>query len=418
MDDRRAEGRPRRLLLMRKDAVAASFVWSPARGEVLEAEALSPRDLPFGCSDTTGAFRRSLLASWLDERAIPDLRPRILVNLKGLGLATTCELMCLGHGLGLSDQYWIKEPGSKDAWDEVNYFDNDFSPVLGELLLPHDADSAPRALAELVSSPELLASSPDSALNGNLPKRWEIDERGRRVLVKGSHPENRYQEPFNEHLVSLMCERLLDAGDALTYELHVNGYLRYTSRCACMVDGDTELVSAFQLHRSHRRRNDEGLCAFYERVCREHGLDVRRDVEKMLVVDYLSANFDRHWNNFGVLVDSDSRRFLRAAPLFDTGASFWCDRERPSVGGKIRLPQTTGERPFTRHVDEQVERYCDDLSWFDGDRLDGFVADIERTLSQNPIVANDGNRVDRICSGFERRLAEIERISASRSPNH
>ena len=78
----------------------------------------------------------------------------------------------------------------------------------------------------------------------------------------------------------------------------------------------------------------------------------------------------------------------------------------------------TPEGYLPRVVDEQVERYCDDLSWFDGDRLDGFVADIERTLSQNPIVANDGNRVDRICSGFERRLAEIERISASRSPNH
>ena len=65
---------------------------------------LSLRDLPFVCSDTTGAFRRSFLASWLDERAIPDLRPHILANLGNLGLATPRELMCPGRGLGLSDR--------------------------------------------------------------------------------------------------------------------------------------------------------------------------------------------------------------------------------------------------------------------------------------------------------------------------
>ena len=52
---------------------------------------------------------------------------------------------------------------------------------------------------------------------------------------------------------------------------------------------------------------------FYQADMTKH-----EDVEKMLTIDYLMANFDRHWNNFGVLIDSESREWLRAAPVFDT----------------------------------------------------------------------------------------------------
>ena len=79
---------------------------------------------------------------------------------------------------------------------------------------------------------------------------------------------------------------------------------------------------------------------FLVSACAAHGLDVREDVEKMLTIDYLMANFDRHWNNFGVLIDSESREWLRAAPVFDTGEALWCDRElsQPRTATRPRGP--------------------------------------------------------------------------------
>lgn len=41
----------------------------------------------------------------------------------------------------------------------------------------------------------------------------------------------------------------------------------------------------------------------------------------MLVLDALILNTDRHYGNFGVLVDSKTNRIVAAAPLFDHGCS-------------------------------------------------------------------------------------------------
>ena len=79
-----------------------------------------------------------------------------------------------------------------------------------------------------------------------------------------------------------------------------------------------------------------------------HGTDVRVAIEKMLVVDYLMCNFDRHWNNFGILMDSESRTWLRAAPLYDTGNSLWCDRTMAEGFGGYHFVTPGAFRPFRK----------------------------------------------------------------------
>ena len=94
--------------------------------------------------------------------------------------------------------------------------------------------------------------------------------------------------------------------------------MKWTSRCKPMTDQVTEFVPAWALLCSSKRPSDLGLHDFYCPPAPPTG-STCEDVEKMLVIDYLMANFDRHWNNFGVLIDSESREWLRAAPVFDTG---------------------------------------------------------------------------------------------------
>lgn len=173
----------------------------------------------------------------------------------------------------------------------------------------------------------------------------------------------------------------------------------------------TEFVPAIQLHDSSKRANDEDLGSFYLRILSEHGLDARESIEKMLVVDYISANFDRHWNNFGVLMDTDTREFKRAAPIFDTGESFWCNREMgPSMLSPYVMPHKGQFRPFMRRLDNQLYRYCHDLSWFDSDALAGFSEDVAIVLGQNPILAAEKGRIEAISREVDRRIHVVSKL--------
>ena len=153
--------------------------------------------------------------------------------------------------------------------------------------------------------------------------------------------------------------------------------------------------------------SDLGLYDFYVSACAAHGLNVREDVEKMLVVDYLMANFDRHWNNFGVLIDSESREWLRAAPVFDTGEALWCDRELAQPFGGYTTPRAGMMRPFARRIDDQVERHCRDLSWLDLSKLKGFPEQACDILLGNPFIANEPGRIDKIKAAIDLRTMAL-----------
>ena len=48
------------------------------------------------------------------------------------------------------------------------------------------------------------------------------------------------------------------------------------------------------------------------------------------MTDYILTNTDRHYNNFGVLRDTHTLKFIGLAPIFDTGNSmFWRNPSYP-----------------------------------------------------------------------------------------
>ena len=48
--------------------------------------------------------------------------------------------------------------------------------------------------------------------------------------------------------------------------------------------------------------------------------DFKKKTDQMLFIDYLLGNTDRHLNNFGVIRDAKTLKFLRVAPIYDTGS--------------------------------------------------------------------------------------------------
>ncbi len=397
--------RTSRLTLMCRDHEVVEFTWNHRLSRVTgKSSLLEAAYLPYGCMNGAGKFANTELTAWITDRSIPDFRPSARERLGELGYSSAADLLASGFGLSLSDQFWLRLKGSDSKWADVNCFDNDFPQELGELLLLHDNSSIPELLERLRRSEVLLKSSPDAALNGNLPKRWRIEPDGARVLVKAGRPGNRYQEPFNEVVVTDLCRRLLEEGDYVPYAFEDNGFALWACACPTMVDAATELVPAYQIYKSHKRGNSESLCGFFNRVCAEHGIDSRKAVEKMIVIDFLVANFDRHWSNIGVLVDTETRQWLRVAPLFDTGESLWCDKETREAFGGYTMTKQGMNRPFSRDLDGQVDRFCEDLTWYDPARLVGFCDSAAEVLLKDPFIANDPGRIEKTRDAIQTRI--------------
>ena len=182
-----------RLTLMCSDHEVAEFTWNHDRQAVTgKTHVLDAAHAPLMATDPSGNITRDRLSSWFKNRGIPDFRPDAADRLRAVGYPSAASLMASGFGASLSDQYWIRPAGSASTWRDVNCFENDFSEELGELLLPHDASSVPSLIEKIRGNADLLASSPDAALNGNLPKRWTI-EGGQRFIEDEVRAIGRYR---------------------------------------------------------------------------------------------------------------------------------------------------------------------------------------------------------------------------------
>lgn len=401
-----------RRTLMCRDHEAVRFSYDLALQRVVGRPSIIDESfIPLGCLEPNGAFSSSRLQRWLSNRAVPATRPGLVPVLQRLGMSSPEELLAAGLGLSLSDQYWLMPDDAALQWADVNFFDKPFSPALGEALAPHDPDSGSKALARLDDEGIVTASSPDSALNGNLPKRWEI-ENGVRVLVKSGKAANLFQEPFNEYIATRLCSRILDASDYVPYELVHNGYPVYVSSCPCMVDERTEFVPAADIILSMQVRNDQSRFEALAERCEANGIaDARTSLEHMLAVDHIMANIDRHWGNFGILMDSETRTWLRMVPIFDTGEALWCDRALANDFSPYHMPHPM---PFLRDIGDQLERYARDLSWLDVNAVGGFADEAVEILAACRVCADMPGRLDGIHAAIERNIEDVRRAQNSR----
>jgi len=293
--------------LMHKDTVIAT-VEINERGTLTRLVSIAnPAHFPYGTAPKTGTKDPSGLIRWWENRRIPISRDD-LENVVGVSLpkaATLGMILVACQGLSLSDCYWIRKEGSKDAFDDLNFFGNSFSFDLGDALVGKGKVATH------------LSLSPDGTSEGNLRKRWKIID-GRRVLLKSGTPPYRY-EVYNEVIASVLMKHLNIP--------HVDYYLIQDAGelyCACddFVGYSQDFVTAYMIREGGGKLNHESEYEFMVRRYGELGVkDAKKAIDTMLLVDYLLGNEDRHLNNFGLIRDAKTLEFLGPAPIFDTGSS-------------------------------------------------------------------------------------------------
>lgn len=214
------------------------------------------------------------------------------------------NIIRLTMGLSLNDCCWIVEDGFAGRFDRFNLYENRFSNVLALIAFTGYGSSVRSS----------LSSSPEFTTNGMLPKCWRR-ESGVIRLYKGGTTgfSNTGNEPYSEFYAAQIAEAF--GVRAIRYNLsRYMGVLCST----CELFTGKEL-SFLPVERVVTSGGMEAVRSYYNTLGPEY-VDALND---MLVLDAVICNTDRHYGNFGFLIDSRTNRITAPAPLFDHGNSLF-----------------------------------------------------------------------------------------------
>lgn len=278
--------------------------------------------------DINNTIFRTNLSEWFKGRGIPSWRDKLDLLLHRLNVNAPCELLNKAFGLSLSDQYWLKSSNTNIKYEDINFFDNDF-------------DYAEFMEASLSKNSQIIKKisslkTPNNTTDGMLKKAWII-ENNTRYLLKGGYKNDTLQ-PFNEFLASEICKRLGFNHVEYTLDTYKDTIV---SKCPCFITKDTELITCHQIMNNIKIPNNETYYEEYIKILEEKGIkDARIKLENMYILDFLIMNEDRHLNNFGIIRDVNTLKWLDIAPIFDNGQSLnieYYDEEEMHIRGEGKL---------------------------------------------------------------------------------
>lgn len=194
---------------------------------------------------------------------------------------------------------------------------------------------------------ELDLRSPCNTSDGWLRKKWKIIDGKRCLLKSGSNPFQ--QEPLNEVLATSLHQRLNHTA-YVPYNLVWENEIPY---CVCknFITPETELVSAYSIYKNEKKLNHHSPYEHFLLCCEHLGIpDMQEFLNYLLAFDFLIANTDRHFGNFGAVRNVDTLTWLGAAPIFDSGTSLWHDQVSRGIHPHGDLPS----HPFKSTHDEQI----------------------------------------------------------------
>lgn len=338
---------------------------------------------------------REKLSEWFKGRGIPSWRDKLDLLLHRLNIDTPTELLDKAFGLSLSDQYWIKPYDSNIKYDDVNFFDNDFD--YSEFL-----EASLSLNSETIKKEESLRT-PNNTTDGMLKKAWIIED-GTRYLLKGGY-KNEILQPFNEVLATEICNRL--GFNCVPYTLDTYKDM-VVSKCPCFITKDTELITCHQIKNNvERHDNIEDYEEYIKKLENEGIKNAREQVENMYILDFLIMNEDRHLNNFGIIRDVNTLKWVSVAPIFDNGMSLnipYYDDEEVIISGNGRFFYEV--KPF-----DKIIKVVKDITRIDVKKLEDIPKYFDDLLHQyQDITHMSDKRIYRLCVLLQRQINKLKQI--------
>ena len=244
---------------------------------------------------------------WLASRAIDHRRPNSRLLKKALRLVEKDDISSVIHvnGAKITDNYWIRELGSELTYSDVKFSDDYFS----NLALKGNYDSFNRAANSKRSK------TPELTNVGSFEKCWKLRDGKWWMYKKASHDEM-FSELFVYELGCAlgMNMAVYQRGEACIKSLDFTEAARVNFEPASTFMGDNEdyidVVKAL------------------EKICP----NAIPDYIRMIFMDTICANPDRHTNNFGLLRDIKTGDLIGFAPNYDNNMAL-ISRGYPSKSG-------------------------------------------------------------------------------------
>lgn len=245
---------------------------------------------------------------WLKKRLVSDKRPDIPKNFASIHWNT--QHNSKPNFFSFSDQYWIRY-NEKETWDDLNFFHNGFNEIDGKIFFSKNLKN--------LNHLEFYFHSPDITTNGILPKRWKTIDNIPYLLKQAYLGYD--QTPANEVLASRYL-KAINIIPFVEYSFEIDGF---TTCCKCknFINENQEFVPAIYVYTAIK---DNSQDSYYDKMKKAidlfeipNGLEF---IDKMITVDRMLLNFDRHLGNFGFIRNVESGKFEGPAPLFDFGDAF------------------------------------------------------------------------------------------------
>ena len=244
---------------------------------------------------------------WLASRAIDHRRPNSRLLKKALRLVEKDDISSVIHvnGAKITDNYWIREVGSKLTYSDVKFSDDYFS----NLALKGNYDSFNRAANSKRSK------TPELTNVGSFEKCWKLRDGKWWMYKKASHDEM-FSELFVYELGCAlgMNMAVYQRGEACIKSLDFTEAARVNFEPASTFMGDNE--DYFDVVKA------------LEKICPK----AIPDYIRMIFMDTICANPDRHTNNFGLLRDIKTGDLIGFAPNYDNNMAL-ISRGYPSKSG-------------------------------------------------------------------------------------
>ena len=242
------------------------------------------------------------LARWLKNRTIP--RNRAFVNAFlakcGLSINRPMDIISVSKGLSLNDCFWVVPEDFDGTFEENNLYDNPFNTILSYIAFTGTGSSARTS----------LHSSPEFTTNGMLPKCWRR-LKGKVMLFKGgtTGAANTGNEPYSEFYAAQIAKQM-----GLNHVPYTLGKWKGIICSVCELFTSKE-YSYIPVGRFITSGGFEAVIEFYRNL----GDRFYNEFVDMIVFDAVVCNTDRHYGNFGFLVDNETNQIAAPAPLFDHG---------------------------------------------------------------------------------------------------
>ncbi len=252
------------------------------------------KPLPFWCEP---------LSTWVGNRSAAKHRAHVDKILEMCGGKTKSGFIALTHCLSLTDTLWVKSDRENVSWKDVNLYENNFDEVVSKLSFDGNG----------LFGIQMSTTSPELTTDGAYDKCWLNQEDGIHLIKTGSEgARNTGLEPYGEVLASQVFEKICDS---VKYTLRkFDG--RVVSDCKIFTSQEFGYKPVSLFLKSGVKYGLAETLEIYR------GFGCEDAFRRMVVADCITLNSDRHFGNFGFLVNNETFERTVLNPCFDFNMAF------------------------------------------------------------------------------------------------